>query len=53
MVGKSRREASIIGSDGNHIYAVVAARSDTGRIYVEVGAEGSIKSVLYLIFTLF
>ena len=39
MVGKSRREASIIGSDGNHIYAVVAARSDSGRIYVEVGAE--------------
>ena len=43
MVGKSRREASIIGSDGNHIYAVVAARSDTGRIYVEVGAEGSVR----------
>lgn len=43
FVGKKRKEAAVVGADGNHIYAVVAARTDTGKVYVQVGMEAKIR----------
>lgn len=44
QVGKRGYKASVVGVDGEHIYAVVASQSDTGKVVVTVGTAASVTS---------